>query len=257
MANVYHRRHRAYGWLVWLAVAITPALMLAGDIPGWHQAFSEDFSTDAPVGGFPGTVYGSKWVSYSDGLRDTSGNGTYYPSKVLSVRNGVLNAFLHTENGIHMVAAPIPRLPGRVQHQRYGRYSVRFKADRVPGYKLAWLLWPDSNNWPADGEIDFPEGNLNGTIGAFVHYANPRGGQDEFTTTVPEAGAWHIATTEWAPGTVRFILDDQIIGTATTQVPSNPMHWVLQTETQLSGGPPIDSAAGNVQVDWVVISSRG
>jgi hypothetical protein len=34
------------------------------------------------------------------------------------------------------------------------------------------------------------------------------------------------------------------------------MHWVLQTETQLSGGPPADSAAGNVQIDWVTAYKR-
>jgi hypothetical protein len=228
----------------------------------WHQILAEDFNTPVPVGSFPGSVYGAKWNVYPDGWPDTSHNGTYYPSRVLSVRNGVLNMYLHTEivNGsaVHMVAAPVPRLPGTTgfKGQSYGRYSERFYIDPVPGYKTAWLLWPDSNSWPADGEIDFPEGNLNKLISAFMHYANPSGGQSAFTTSVPEAGAWHIATTEWSPGKVTFILDGQVVGVATTQVPFNPMHFVLQTETQLSGGPPSDSAAGNVQVDWVVIYSR-
>jgi hypothetical protein len=31
------------------------------------------------------------------------------------------------------------------------------------------------------------------------------------------------------------------------------MHWVLQTETQLSGGAPSDSAAGHVQIAWVAV----
>jgi hypothetical protein len=31
------------------------------------------------------------------------------------------------------------------------------------------------------------------------------------------------------------------------------MHWVLQTETSLSGSAPSDSAAGNVQIDWVAV----
>ena len=56
---------------------------------------------------------------------------------------------------------------------------------------------------------------------------------------------------EWTPGSLVFILDGTVIGTSTTHVPSAPMHWVLQTETQLSGGAPADSAAGHVQIDWV------
>ena len=34
------------------------------------------------------------------------------------------------------------------------------------------------------------------------------------------------------------------------------MHWVLQTETQLSGGAPSDSAAGHVYIDWVTAYAR-
>jgi len=89
-----------------------------------------------------------------------------------------------------------------------------------------------------------------------MHYASSAGGQSAFPTSVPEAGAWHIATTEWQPGRVTFILDGRVIGVALTLVPTDSMHFVLQTETQLSGGAPSNTAAGNVQLDWVVIYSR-
>jgi beta-glucanase (GH16 family) len=226
----------------------------------WRQIFADNFNTNVPVGSFPGRVYGPRWKVYLDGWKDTTKNGTYYPSRVLSVSNGVLNMYLHTEiiNGVavHMVSAPEPILPGGTSGQTYGRYSVRFYADAVPGYQTAWLLWPDSGVWPGDGEVDYPDRNLTGTIHAFMHYASPSGGQTAFSTNVPEAGAWHIATMEWQPGKVTFILDGAVIGVATTLVPFKPMHHVLQTETQLSGGAPSNTAAGNVKVDWVVIYSR-
>ena len=232
--------------------------MPLGDVPGWHQIFTEDFNTAVPVGSFPGTVYKSKWGVYPDGRHDTSGHGTYYPSRVLSVSHGILNMYLHTEiiNGVavHMVSAPVPHLPA-LEGQAYGRYSVRFRADPVPGYKTAWLLWPVSGVWPADGEIDFPEGKLSGTIDAFMHYANPAGGQAAFRTGATYGG-WHIATIEWQPGKVTFILDGQRVGVSTAQVPVDPMRYVLQTETCLGCGTPPDRAAGNVRVDWVVIYSR-
>jgi hypothetical protein len=234
----------------------------------WHQVFADDFNTPVPVGSFPGTTYSAKWNVYPDGSPDTTHNGHYYPSKVLSVIDapgchaGCLNMYLHTEtiNGVvtHCVSAPVPRLPGTtgVAGQSYGRYSVRFHLDAVPGYKTAWLLWPDSGIWPAGGEEDFPDGNLNSYLNAFAHYADVNGGQDYFLSGVPEAGAWHIATIEWGPGFMTFILDGRTLGTSTHEVPVGPMHWVLQTETQLSGGAPSDAASGNVQVDWATMYSR-
>ncbi|MHB1846013.1 MAG: glycoside hydrolase family 16 protein [Deltaproteobacteria bacterium] len=230
--------------------------------PGWRQIFFDDFNTDVPVGSFPGTVYGATWTVYPDGWPDTAaqqegGQGEYYPSTVLSVAGGCLNMYLHTANGIHMVAAPLPTLPaadvtGSGGGQTYGRYTVRFRADPLVGYKTAWLLWPDSEIWPADGEIDFPEGNLEGTISANAHYASSAGGQDSFQTTATYP-PWHIATTEWLPSGVTFILDGAVVGVSTTDVPPDPMHYVLQTETCIGNCQPLDSVEGNVQVDWVAI----
>ena len=69
-------------------------------------------------------------------------------------------------------------------------------------------------------------------------------------------GGWHTATTEWTPGLVRFFLDHRLVGATRSRVPSTPMHWVLQTETRLSGGAPPASAAGDVLVDWVTAYRR-
>lgn len=230
--------------------------MPVGDLPGWHQVFTDNFATDVPIGSFPGSVYSTKWSVYPDGWSDTSRHGRYYPSRVLSVHHGVLNYYIHTENGIHMVSAPEPKLPGASagMGQLYGRYTVRFRADSLYGYKTAWLLWPDSEVWPRDGEIDFPEGDLNGTISAFEHYMWGKAGNDQnaFPTTTTY-GSWHTATTEWTKGKLTFILDGRTIGITTTRVPNTPMHWVLQTETALDGSIPGATTAGNVQIDWVAI----
>lgn len=226
--------------------------MPVGDLPGWRQIFADDFTTNAQLGSFL-TVYGTKWEAYPEPWRDTSGNGVYSPGRTLSVSNGALDIYLHTENGVHYVAAPAPKLngpgPGGVT---YGRFSVRFRADAAPGYKTAWLLWPDSERWPDDGEIDFPEGDLNAGINGYMHYASSAGGQDWFepSPAIPFT-QWHIATTEWTPGQVKFLLDGTVVATSRTLVPSNPMHWVLQTETAMSGTAPSDTTSGHVTVDWV------
>ena len=175
------------------------------------------------------------------------------PSKVLSVHDGVLDYSVRTENGLHLVSAPVVK---DTYGQVYGRYSVRFRADSLHGYKTAWLLWPDTERWPDDGEIDFPEGDLDSTVSGYAHYASAAGGQDAFNTNATY-GAWHTATIEWVPGKVSMILDGRVLGSSTTNVPATAMHWVLQTETTLSGFVPAAGVAGHVLVDWVALYKRG
>jgi beta-glucanase (GH16 family) len=170
----------------------------------------------------------------------------------------VLNMFIHSEGGKRLVSAPIPKVTGAGSFgQLYGRYAVRFRADALPRYKTAWLLWPDSGRWPGDGEIDFPEGDLDDTIKGYVHRQGGSSGSDQvrFPTTARYPD-WHTAIIEWTPGKVVFILDGQVIGQTTSRVPSTAMHWVLQTETALKGGAPSPSTQGNVQVDWVAVWAR-
>ncbi|MBO0791141.1 MAG: discoidin domain-containing protein [Ktedonobacteraceae bacterium] len=226
--------------------------MPKGDLSGWHQVFAEDFTTDVAVGDFPGTAYGKKFTVYQDGWPDTAGQlgspSRYYPSKVVSAKDGMLNLYLHTEKGTPMAAAVLPILKNHL----YGKYTIRFKSDSLKGFKTAWLLWPDSQNGgiaAKDGEIDFPEGDLDGTINAFMH---PRDGseQDAFDSGASYT-SWHTASIEWTPGKVKFILDGKSIGTSTRAVPNTPMQWVIQTESCLDGCPAA-STAGNLQIDWAV-----
>ncbi len=244
--------------------------MPIGDRPGWHQVFADDFTTGVPIGGFSGCTHGvtpmesqctglpssvaTKWWAYPDTWPDTQHNGQYYPSQVLSIHDGMLDYYLHTANGIHMVAAAVPKIPGGVNGGglQHGAYVARFRSDQLYGYKTAWLLWPDSENWPADGEIDFPEGDLNGQFGGFMHYMGATSGtQQAAYPTAAGYDSWHTAIIEWTAGYCRFILDGQIVGTSTGNVPSDPMHWVLQTETAIDGTVPSDTASGHVQIDWV------
>jgi Glycosyl hydrolases family 16 len=230
--------------------------MPRGDLPGWKQVFTDDFTTNVPLGSFPGAV-SSDWGGY-DQARDTSRKGWYSPNQVVSIQNGMMNLHLHTANGTHLVAAPVAKIPrtGRSGGMLYGRYAVRFRSDPVPGYKTAWLLWPDSGDWP-DGEIDFPEGSLNGQIMAHTHHV---GDPQESTTDPTHAKytSWHTAIIEWTPQSVSYILDRKVIGRETDKayIPTTPMHWVLQTETELGDQPPSDQAQGNVQIDWVAVWAR-
>ncbi len=237
--------------------SISGTCMPKGDIAGWKQIFSDDFTTDVPTGNFPKAV-ASKWFAYPDGWKDTSGKGTYYPSKVLSQHNGVLDFFIHSENGVHMVSAPEPILASGTHDYGVGltagRYEVRAKADSIACYKRAWMLWPDSGVWPRDGEIDFPEGNLtSGSVSMFMHNQNGTSGSDQQQGSIAiDQTQWHTYTMEWRPDTsnLKAWVDGTQIANFTTRVPNTPMHYVMQTETSLDGCTPADTAQGHILVDW-------
>jgi hypothetical protein len=203
--------------------------------------------------GLPSTV-SSQLFAYPDGWPDTSSAGQYTPSQVLSIHNQMLDYYLHTSDGIPMVSAVEPKIPGGPDGDGllYGAYAVRFEATPVAGYKTAFLLWPDSEQWPQAGEIDFPEGDLNSYMTAAMHWlGGTSGAQQNYYKTDFTYSSWHTAVIEWTPNLCKFILDGQVVGTATSLVPNTPMHWVLQVETSLDEGVPSPSASGHVYVAWI------
>lgn len=229
--------------------------MPTGDEPGWRLVFADDFRYDAEQGTFPGAGYVDCWDVY-DGFEDTSGNGRYAEPRIVSVADGLLDVHLRTEDGESLVAALVPLVGGDWQGQTYGRYTVRFRADPVVGYKAAWLLWPTSEVW-ADGEVNFPEGPLDATMGAYNHcVGEPWRNCFDHDTGVRFDAGWHTATIEWTPAGVRYLLNGQVVGESDLS-PSVPMRWVLQTETSYfnEGGhlPPPPDSAGHVQIDWVAV----
>ncbi len=226
--------------------------MPTGSPAGWKQVFAEDFNTPQAMGQFPGDAYGARWTSYN-GFYDFRGIGFFDPARVISVHDGALDMYLHTANGIPLGAAPVPLVNGKWGGQIYGRYSVRFKADSLAHFGLGWLLWPDSGNWN-EGEIDFPEGGLSGTIHGYTHCINdPSKNCAIINTNVAFASGWHTTTVEWTPGQIKYILDGNVLAT-TGNSPTTKMHWVLQTAT--TGIRPDVSTQGHVLIDWVTIDAR-
>lgn len=230
---------------------------LPTDVPsGFVLQEQDDFTTDVPLGsfvGYPGSVLNGRWTAYPSGLTDTATKmtgtgGVHRPEKVLSVHDGLLDLWLHTEGGEHCVAAP--RLWPGLDRFSYGRSEVRFYADKLPGYYTAWLWWPTSEVWPRDGEIDFPEGSLTSSIKGFMHKQGATAGSDQspWDSGQPH-GQWHTAITEWLPSGCRFILSGASSPIFTDRVPNTEMRHVLQTETT-PGQPPADSTQGHIWIAW-------
>lgn len=219
--------------------------MPTGNLPGWNQVFTDDFTKDVAMGGFPGP-YAAKWMSYN-GFPDQSGRGMYN-QKIISAHDGELDMYLHSENGVPQGAGPVPLVNGAWGGQVYGRYTIRYRSDWLPGYGAGWLLWNDSGNWD-DGEIDFPEGALYSTIGAYNHCVGYAAVNCLAVNTGVTFVNWHTSTIEWSPAGVLFFLDGDLVGSDTDSIPSKSLHWVLQTGT--NGSLPNPTTSGHVLIDWI------
>ena len=233
------------------------AALPKGSTPHRKQVIAEDFTRSARLGAFAQRYPG--WAGY-DGNRDTSRElgrpaaqvGLWHSATTISVHDGLLDCRLHTKGITPQVCAVTPTATGRWwEGRKYGKYVVRFRADRVPGYKIAWLLWPVSNDW-TEGEIDFPEGSLTGTITGAAHkLGDPEWTPRYFDTRTTMTG-WHTATIAWKPGRLTFTLDERKWTTTRKSVlPTTPMRWALQAETRISRKAPAASTTGHIQIDWV------
>lgn len=250
------------------------------DLPGWTHTWAEDFDTNMALGTFPGPylnsvrAYPNNYYDTSNNIaarRDNGTSGQYNPATVLEVKDGVMIKHLHTEGKRPQVAALVPYIggTGKWPGQLYGRYAIRMRVPApIPGYKIAWLLWPDSGTNTAgspdgvggNGEIDFPETNLKtlASVGGFVHRQNATSGTDQYATgNIPvDMRNWHTYVIEWSPNLVVFLLDGREVGRTIDRVPKTAMHWVIQTETEISSTPPAVDVKGDLLIDWASIWKR-
>jgi beta-glucanase (GH16 family) len=153
--------------------------------------FSDDFSGSS--------VDRSKWGVYND----PDGQHPRVPEAV-RVANGELRL---TESWYDSAGKYASGGLASKFSQLYGRWEVRFRVDAAGGSSAVVLLWPTSERWPTDGEIDGIEvgGGDRQSGGAFVHngasHLRAVGGVDaDFTK-------WHTITIDWLPDSVTFYLD--------------------------------------------------
>lgn len=202
---------------------------------------------------------------------DSSQRGHYCWKKTTSEHDGILDQWLHTETTCGMsttvhdptgtcnyVNAPLINGGDRDQYSVY--LIARF--DDIPGRKIAYLNWAWGTN--VNGEDDFPEAKLDGGDckgNAFHHYDLLEKGQQAWQLCI-DLNDWHLYEIEFQKrtaersGYVTFRLDGAVIGTTTQYVPDDPMHWVGQSETYLSGQTlPYPYPQGHIQWDALALDS--
>jgi hypothetical protein len=207
-------------------------------VSNWNLIFKEDFNKETKNIADYKNIF-----PYPAGWKDTSKIGNYSPD-ILSSSAGILNINICKDK----VAAISPRVS-----LLYGKVQVRMKVPFAPGYKVAALLWPVSEKWPDDGEIDFAEGDLDSKpLSAFMHFARNEGGQDYFNYKI-NPNEFHTYEVVWLPDLVKFKIDGKIIGSSQKFIPNKLMRSVIQFEIS----PPIYFGNSKAEIDFIKIYKLG
>ena len=135
--------------------------------------------------------------------------------------------------------------------QMYGAWEVRVKIPAgAKNYDPVLLLWPDAENWPTGGEIDFMEIWNDGSrqaVNSVLHYG--ANNQQAGATMVVDATQWHTYAVSWTPTQITTYVDGTPIFTTTdtSTFPPGPMHLAIQLDKL---GSDI-SAGAQMQVAWM------
>lgn len=258
--------------------------MPATEPVGFTRVWSEDFMTPVALGGITplgwdaggdagrmpvGHPYRGRIKAYVDnqGYAGDQGNGRYYSSKVLSMHNnapganGVLDHWVHYEtvDGVSRMLGgwTVPDIPFGEDYT-FGRWVIRIRADPAQHIGGAHLTI-SRNNWPADGERDFPEGQFNESpVKGYNHFAQT---PDTFELIPGLPGTtwneWHVHIIEAIPGRTRYFTDGVLVKESTDRVPTGS-HQYVTFQSGISaqvGTLPAPGTQSHVQIDWATAAT--
>ncbi|MFC5996964.1 glycoside hydrolase family 16 protein [Pseudonocardia hispaniensis] len=198
-----------------------------------------------PVGGdefdYVGAPDPAKWYPY-DGPGH-AGNGIRTPD-AFSVNGEVLR--------VHGDATGRTGGMEYTSGQYLGRWEARMKAPAGDGaYHPMLLLWPDAEDFPVGGEIDYAEifrGDRQ-SVNFFLHYGADN--SQTYTQNHPvDATAWHNYAVEWATECVTGWIDNVqwFQDCNPDHIPPRSMHPTIQLDGFNGNGPYIPS---DMYVDWI------
>lgn len=202
----------------------------AADTFGWGTPDRvEDFSTGTGA-----------WDLYNGPGHD--GKGRRSPSAV-SLADGVMTITGSPDGTTEGMAWD----PG----QKFGRWEARVKSPAGDSsYHAVLLLWPDAENWPAGGEVDFMEisDGTRQTTDMFLHYGADNA--QKSGSVQLDATQWHDWAVEWTPkGITAYVDGTRWWNTTDTSVlPPGPMHMTIQLDWFPEAGAVKQT---QMSVDWV------
>jgi hypothetical protein len=242
------RRYLEFGAIVVFTVLVGSPAAAAAPAQSGRSAGYETSAAALRGWGEPNRVdefdgqLGAGWNVY-DGPGH-AGNGRRTPDAV-TIDSGILTITGDSKGS----TAGMAWSPG----QRYGRWEGRVKAPASDeSYNALLLLWPDAEDFPVGGEIDFMEmlDHTRQKTDIVLHYGK---NNDQVDGEVKiDATQWHNWAVEWTPTHVAAFVDGKEWWRTTDVniLPPRAMHLCIQLDWFPEDG------AGAVQesymhVDWV------
>ncbi len=222
----------------------------AGELLNWGEPTHVE-TFDGPLG--------PQWQLYDS--EGHAGNGIRTPDAI-TTEDGLLRITGDPEGNTGGMAWDVG--------QKYGRWEGRMRAPASDEtYNALLILWPQINDWPQGGEVDFVEMTdpSRQRTKMFVHYVeeelkdSEEDLSDEGRKIEGEVNAdgteWHNWAVEWTPDHIVAYLDGQEWFRTTDRevLPPRPMNLTIQLDWFPEQEDPADTEDGiqesTMEVDWV------
>lgn len=136
--------------------------------------------------------------------------------------------------------------------QKYGRWEGRVKAPASdPSYNALLLLWPDAEDFPAGGEIDFMEMADPSRLSTDLYVHHGADDAQVHGQVRVDATQWHNWAVEWTPKGITAFVDGKRWWHSddTSILPPGPMHLCVQLDWFPKAGGAVRPS--QMQLDWV------
>jgi beta-glucanase (GH16 family) len=141
----------------------------------------------------------------------------------------------------------------------YGFYEFRVRIEPDPTGTMSGVIltWPQSGNWPSDGEIDIYEtghrANTRKPFRTFVHFGAANN-QYHYTHRV-DGAKWHRVAMEWSSSAIKIYRDGALVWTLTdtSAIPKVSHRLCIQLDAMVDR--PLTRAV-RMYVDYVRIWQR-
>jgi hypothetical protein len=139
--------------------------------------------------------------------------------------------------------------------QRYGFWEARMRAYSTGTSGSAphpvLILWPDSDQWPEGGELDYFETDIGDPATGFLHCASSAGGNCyQLPDDSVDYSQFHVYGFKWTSSSFTGYIDARQWYTTSDggAQPPGAMHQTIQLDN-LTGNTPVK--AGKMEVDWL------
>lgn len=235
---------RRWALLVTLTIAALTALLAAdARATSWNLVFEDNFDVLDST---------STWSVYNSAGH--AGNGLRRPEafSIVDDPDQAGNKLLRVR--AEQIAGSV--VSGGMAHRRnytYGAFEARIRCEADPSSTMScvWLTWPQSENFPVDGENDIYETLLDPDrrpVRSFVHYGAANN-QYSWSHDV-DGQLWHVFRMEWTASTIKFFVDGVQSGATLTDaaaIPDVAHHMSIQLDAFDNSLP----APTHQYVDWV------